>query len=285
MRPLGYFMDEKQESWFPHLLGFVLPIATIIGIYMGGYWAFTGFVYAIFIGPVFDIMSPKISPSRSEPNPFVWNSLLVMHALFMYAAIAILCWRANIDGFNIPVLMGALSVGVVSGISGIINAHEAGHRKKGSYLWRLSRINLFLVLYEHFTTEHNNSHHRNYATVKDAASAPRGIGLWAHLVRTIPLQYISAWRTHANKGRIGLKNPILHGLIIQIGILSVVAVYSVDAMFAFLVQAGIAIFLLEFVNYLQHYGLRREVRERHTVMHSWEFRGVWYFGAMFCAVG
>lgn len=275
MKHIGYNMDEKSETWYPHLLGFLLPIITILGIYKGGYWAFSGFVYAIFLGPILDVLSPKTAPTRSGPKPFIWNSLLVSHAIFMYASIVILCWRAKVDDFGIPVIMGALSVGVVSGISGIINAHEAGHRKKGSYLWRLSRINLFLVLYEHFTTEHNNSHHRNYATVKDAASAPRGVGLWGHLIRTIPLQYISAWKTHSGKGRTGFKNPILHGLIIQLGMLIALLLYSPSAMYAFLIQAGIAIFLLEFVNYLQHYGLRREIRERHTVMHSWEFRGVW----------
>ena len=34
-------------------------------------------------------------------------------------------------------------------------------------------------------------------------------------------------------------------------------------MYAFLIQAGLAIILLEYVNYMQHYGLRREV-ERDT---------------------
>tara|TARA_X000001036_G_C20467612_1_gene720151 strand:- start:286 stop:768 length:483 start_codon:yes stop_codon:yes gene_type:complete len=92
---------------------------------------------------------------------------------------------------------------------------------------------------------------------------------------TIPLQYISAWKTHADKGKKALSNPILHGIILQLGLLATLWWLSSAMLGAFLIQAGLAIILLEYVNYLQHYGLRREVGERHTAMHSWEHRGVW----------
>ena len=92
---------------------------------------------------------------------------------------------------------------------------------------------------------------------------------------TIPRQYKSAWLTHSQKGRTGLKNPILHGVILQIAFLALLWQFSVAILYAFLIQAALAIILLEFVNYMQHYGLRRAVGERHTEMHSWEHRGVW----------
>ena len=95
------------------------------------------------------------------------------------------------------VVLGGLSVGIVGGISVIINAHEAGHRKKGSMIWRIARVNLFFVLYSHFTTEHNHGHHRNYATELDPASSPAGRGLWTQIAMTIPRQYKSAWLTHS----------------------------------------------------------------------------------------
>ena len=72
-----------------------------------------------------------------------------------------------------------------------------------------------------------------------------------------------------------MKNPILHGLILQIAFLALLWQYSVAILYAFLIQAALAIILLEYVNYMQHYGLRRDVGERHTEMHSWEHRGVW----------
>ncbi len=272
---LGLHMQETEESWVPHLLGFILPIVTILGIYQGGWWAFSGFVYALGLCPIIDFLAPERAPLRSQINNRPWDALLYLHGLFFCASIGILLWRANLDGFSLSVILGGLSVGIVGGISGIINAHESGHRKKGSMIWRIARVNLFLVLYSHFTTEHNHGHHRNYATELDPASSPAGRGLWTQIAMTIPRQYKSAWKTHSNKGKTGFKNPILHGTLLQIVFLSILAYYSLPMLYAFLIQAGLAIILLEYVNYMQHYGLRREVGERHTEMHSWEHRGVW----------
>ena len=136
-------MQEKEETWLPHLLGFILPIVTISGIYMGGWWCFSGFVYALGLCPIIDYFAPEVSPTRGEVSKGPWNSLLLAHGLFFYASIGILLWRANLDGFTVPVILGGLSVGIVGGISGIINAHESGHRKKGSWIWRVARVNLF----------------------------------------------------------------------------------------------------------------------------------------------
>lgn len=268
-------MQESEESWVPHLLGFILPIITIAGIYQGGYWAFSGFVYALGICPFIDYFAPERAPVRREVSTRAWNGLLFSHAIIFYACIAVLLWRANLDGFTIPVILGGLSVGIVGGISGIINAHESGHRKKGSLIWRVARLNMFMVLYSHFTTEHNHGHHRNYATELDPASSPAGRGLWTQIVMTIPKQYKSAWKTHSDKGKTGLRNPILHSTILQGFFLAGLFLLSSAVLYAFLIQAVLAIILLEYVNYMQHYGLRREVGERHTEYHSWEHRGVW----------
>ena len=268
-------MQESEESWVPHLLGFILPIITIAGIYQGGYWAFSGFVYALGICPFIDYFAPERAPVRREVSTRAWNGLLFSHAIIFYACIAVLLWRANLDGFTIPVILGGLSVGIVGGISGIINAHESGHRKKGSLIWRVARLNMFMVLYSHFTTEHNHGHHRNYATELDPASSPAGRGLWTQIVMTIPKQYKSAWKTHSDKGKTGLRNPILHSTILQGFFLAGLFLLSSAVLYAFLIQAVVAIILLEYVNYMQHYGLRREVGERHTEYHSWEHRGVW----------
>lgn len=272
---LARYMQESEESWVPHLLGFILPIITIAGIYQGGYWAFSGFVYALGICPFIDYFAPERAPVRREVSTRAWNGLLFSHAIIFYACIAVLLWRANLDGFTIPVILGGLSVGIVGGISGIINAHESGHRKKGSLIWRVARLNMFMVLYSHFTTEHNHGHHRNYATELDPASSPAGRGLWTQIVMTIPKQYKSAWKTHSDKGKTGLRNPILHSTILQGFFLAGLFLLSSAVLYAFLIQAVLAIILLEYVNYMQHYGLRREVGERHTEYHSWEHRGVW----------
>ncbi|MDP6869581.1 MAG: fatty acid desaturase [Candidatus Poseidoniaceae archaeon] len=268
-------MDTHEEGWIPHLLGFILPIITISSLFVGGYWMFSGFVFAVGIGPFLDLIFPDRAPTRGEINKFAWNSLLASHSIFVFISIGVLLWRADLDGFTLQVALGALSVGIVSGISGIVNAHEQGHRRKGSKLWWMARLNLLLVLYLHFTTEHNNGHHRNYATVKDPASSPRGRGYWVHLLQTVPRQFVSAYKTNSRKGATLFTNSTIRGMIIQIALVGIIWYYSSAMVFAFLINAGLAIILLEYVNYMQHYGLRREVGERHTMMHSWESRSTW----------
>ena len=270
-------MEERLESWVPHLLGFILPIITIAGLYQGGWWTFSGFVWALGIGPILDYFSPEGIPKRGDGfSTRPWNLLLFGHSLAAIAAICMLFYRTHLDGLVLTTILGALSVGIVSGISGIINAHEQGHRRKGSLLWRMARLNLLWVMYMHFTTEHNHGHHKNYATELDPASSPKGRGLWMQIVRTIPLQFISAWRTHSKKGRVGFRNPILHGLLIQISFVTIVGfVLGYESAVSFLISAGLAIILLEYVNYMQHYGLRRAPKEKHTKMHSWESRSLW----------
>jgi len=132
-----------------------------------------------------------------------------------------------------------------------------------------------MVMYLHFTTEHNHGHHRNYATSKDPASSPEGRSFYTQLLLTLPLQIISAWKTHKDKGKAFIQNPIFHGLIVQIGFLAMLWIYSPVVMYAFAIQALLAIILLEYVNYIEHYGLVREVGGKHIKMHSWEYRGVW----------
>ena len=81
---------------------------------------------------------------------------------------------------------------------------------------------------------------------------------------------------HTRKGRKGLRNPVIRGFIVQV--LFVAGIYAGlgSAMtLAFLIQAGFAIFLLEYINYIRHYGLNREIGERQTEMHSWQSEERW----------
>tara|TARA_A100001037_G_C14624209_1_gene402910 strand:- start:17 stop:418 length:402 start_codon:yes stop_codon:yes gene_type:complete len=71
-------------------------------------------------------------------------------------------------------------------------------------------------------------------------------------------------------------NPIFLGLGAE-GILVAAIWYQfgMAGAMALLYQAAISIFLLEYVNYIRHYGLRREVGEKQTHMHSWQTEVRW----------
>ena len=111
-------MEERLDSWVPHLLGFILPIITIAGLYQGGWWTFSGFVWALGIGPILDYFSPEGIPKRGDGfSTRPWNLLLFGHSLAAIAAICMLFYRTHLDGLVLTTILGALSVGIVSGIS------------------------------------------------------------------------------------------------------------------------------------------------------------------------
>ena len=272
--------DLAPEAWTWHLLGLVLPFLVIGTNLAGGLWVWAGITYVLGLGPVLDILFGKARrprPPRASGRPFM--ALLYVHAALQFAQVAVLLWRAGLGaatGDAWTTLGATLSAGVASGVSGIIVAHELGHTKPRSVSWWVGRANLLSVLYLHFTTEHNHTHHRLVSTTEDPASAHPGESLWAFVLRTVPGQFVDAVRIEDRKGRTGPANRVRRGMALQL--LTVAAVLFLGGTWmavAFVGQAVFAVFLLEYINYIRHYGLRRGVDERQTEMHSWQSEERW----------
>jgi alkane 1-monooxygenase len=163
--------------------------------------------------------------------------------------------------------LGIISTGLSTGGSGIVAAHELGHRRLRSTSWWLARLDLFSVLYLHFTVEHNHTHHRHWARPVDPTSSPWGRNLYFHVLRTVPLQIRGAWKARPkDTGR---------SLALEATFLVCLGAYSPVLVLAFIAQAAVAIFLVEYVNYLQHHGLQRGPDERPNATHAWESRHRW----------
>ncbi len=166
-----------------------------------------------------------------------------------------------LDGADLVVL--ALAVGTVTGGIGITVAHELGHRR--SVLDRLlSRLLLVTVGYGHFYVEHNRGHHARVATADDPASAPRGMHVYRFIGRSLIGSFAHGWRLEALRlGRQGrsawhLANWVLTGTLLSISILLLAgAALGLSAALFLALQAVWAVVLLETVNYIEHYGLRR----------------------------
>ena len=270
-------VQPKPENWLWHLLGLINPCLVVVTNITGGYWVASGVIYMLGFGPLMDVIlgsAKKTKPPRANGKPF--EALLYVHAFFQYAAITSLIYRAAIDGPQWTTWVGALSTGLCSGASGIIVAHELGHKKPHSVGWWIGRFNLLTVLYLHFTTEHNFTHHKYVSTDADPATARRGESLWWFVARTIPQQFQDAAAVQNKKGRVGIHNPIYQGLMLQMSFIALLYIsLGPWASGAFLLQAMFAIFLLEYINYIRHYGLVRGRGEKQTEMHSWQSEERW----------
>jgi alkane 1-monooxygenase len=135
------------------------------------------------------------------------------------------------------------------------------------------------VLYEHFATEHVRGHHPRVGTLDDPASAHFGETQRAFVWRTIPAQWKSAW--HLEKVRLGdaqlawysprmLRHRVLQGVLAELAILAAYAYFFGPlALVFFVMQARAAIYLLETVNYIEHWGLAR-VGKKVVSVDSWD---------------
>ena len=254
----------------------ILPGITIAGNFTGGWFAFTGFITAFVIYPLLDmILGESQGRNLESDDPLFFDLILYAHAVLQIGAVGSLGYFALLEGLNRFTLMAALSTGTNSGISSIVIAHELIHRKM-AFQRHLGIFLLWTVNYPHFYVEHIRGHHKNVATDLDPASAREDEGLWLFVIRTVPLQWISAWHIMKEKNVSALKNPVVLFLLIQI--ISWSAVYyffGIAVLAVWLIQSLFSIFLLEFVNYIRHWGLRRDPGERVLAMHSWQSERRW----------
>ena len=253
--------------WMYHLLGLLTPLVTILGIYLGGWWMGSTIYLALGLYPILDYISGTSSevPSFDSRRPF--DVIVHIHGFLVPVVILVLFWKILTSPLDSFFILGVISVGLSSGASGIITAHELGHRKPKSFSWWLARLDLLCVNYLHFTVEHNHTHHKHWARPIDPTSAPIGRNVYFHFLRTIPLQIKGAYKARPKDVRISF--------LVEAVLLMSLFLISEIILLAFIGQAVIAVFLLEFVNYLQHYGLSRGMDERANASHAWESRHRW----------
>jgi alkane 1-monooxygenase len=216
------------------------------------------------------------SPAGSGASQpwFAW--CLRLHVLWQAALLGLGLWLAKEAPWPAAVAL-AIGIGGITGSQGITFAHELGHSKS-----RVDRFCAWLlmssVLYAHFMVEHYRGHHPRAATHDDPASARFGESLWRFLPRTLGGSFINAWRLEAQQQqqlrRGWQRSPLLWATLAQAaGLLLIAFALGPVALLFWLVQAAYAVFLLEAINYIEHYGLvRREAdgrREPFAVQHAW----------------
>ena len=133
----------------------------------------------------------------------------------------------------------------------------------------------------HFIVEHNRGHHKNVGTPQDPASAKLNEPVYTFWIRTVIGSFLSAWNIERNerrkqgRGVWSLGNEVIRLVVIEAAFLSVIYwIGGTNALIPFAFAAGIGILLLETVNYIEHYGLRRRLLpngkyERVQPWHSW----------------
>lgn len=155
-------------------------------------------------------------------------------------------------------------MGVLSGTVGINYAHELMHQRNRAERW-LADLLLAIVFYSHFRSEHLLVHHRYVGTRRDPVTARYNEGFHRYYPRVLRQSLMSSFRAEAAMlARKSLpwfhrSNPFWRYWALQAGFLILAfALGSWTGVGLLLVQAGVAIWQLELVNYVEHYGLTRK---------------------------
>lgn len=157
----------------------------------------------------------------------------------------------------------AISIGVINGIA-INTGHELSH-KHTKFEQMLSHLALAPTGYGHFRVEHPYGHHKRAATPEDPASSKMGETFWEFWPRTVFGSLKSAInienRRLERKGKSfwSLENELLQGWGMSAGLYAtLVALFGKKVIPFIVIQAVYGFSLLEVINYVEHYGLKRE---------------------------
>ena len=285
--------DGKRYAW---LLGIIVPLSP----FLAWFWvSVTGFGGMWFLGPalvfgLFPLLDMAIGLDPTNPPDSVLKFLeqdryyrwcTYVFIPIQYAGLVFACWMWSSGNLTLVENIGlALTMAVVGGIA-INTAHELGHKRASSEKW-LSRVALAQTGYGHFFIEHNRGHHVKVATPEDPASSRLGESFWAFLPRTVAGSLRSAWGIETTRlDRLGKSHWGIHNDVLSAWAMTVVLFAGLALVFGpvvlpyLLIQAVIGFSLLEVVNYLEHYGLRRQKREdgryeRCLPAHSWNSNNV-----------
>jgi len=268
--------------WLAHLLCFVLPLASLAFLLTAPHaWYFSlPWLLVIALSVIADKRaSPELRQPAKDLPGWPFDAVLYVLVALQLVNVGLLVRLVATHGLlSADAVVGLLLVGVNSGYSGIVVAHELIHRRERHFQW-LGRLLLCSVLYEHFYTEHLRGHHSRVGTEADPATARFGESFRRFWRRTVPAQLASAWRLEARRlgdedmkpwDRRILGSRVLHGLVVEWSVALAILVALGPAAFAiYFLQALIAVHLLEAVNYFEHWGLLRRGR-RVTPIDSWD---------------
>ena len=260
--------DQLGSAWPFWLSLGTLPVA-LLGLIYGG-WA--TLALPLYSWGLFSILDALTSLNTDNADPQTPDPALTAHTLItliwfpaQFALLCLMLWLVPTAPHlglaeKIALFFG---MGVVSGTIGINYSHELMHQKSRLERW-LADLLLASVLYSHFRSEHLRVHHLHVCTPRDPVTARYNEGFHRFFPRVLRQCPPSAWKAEvAMLARKSLpwhhkSNPFWRYAGLQAAfVVLALALGGWLGLGLFLFQALTAIWQLELVNYIEHYGLTR----------------------------
>jgi len=252
LRPFVVLGTVPAFSYFAGPAGPLLTVALILLLLMG---------------------AEAVSRRGPPPAPGARAMYRLLPVIYVPLQLLAILWAAaaaqRAGGLGFVSLM--LAIGVTTGVFGVLCAHELVHGH-GRLRHALGTLMLTAMCYRHFRIAHIHGHHRHAGTARDSATARLGESFYGFLVRTVPGQFLEAWRHERHRAaRRGWRaNRVTGDILATAAALAAIGLVAGGrgALF-FAGQSIVGVIVLELFNYVAHYGLARAPGERFAARHSW----------------
>jgi alkane 1-monooxygenase len=254
-----------------YLLAYVPILGVYIGFYNGGIGFYAGFFIAFVAIPILEFFFRGTTENRkgldriSSIHQRFFDLLLYLNIPLLYGLIfysGSILLTTTLATYETVGLI--LSLGIIIGTCGINVGHELGHRQT-KYEQFFSKVLLLPALYMHFFIEHNQGHHKNVATPEDPATSRLGENVYAFFVRSVSQSYLNAWKLEngrllkMDKKVFSFENEMMRFQVIQlIYLIGLILLFNIQITIQLILAGIIGFLLLELVNYIEHYGLKRK---------------------------
>jgi len=261
----------------------ILPVTLILQATLsGGAWAWAAITYMAFFAAIVDRFIPRLAPDLPDGAEFPSGKRLSVLLGALHFVLLVTCvymaTRTNLAlGEKLITLIAA---GLWFGQVTHPNAHELIHRPE-RYARYLGRAVYASLLFGHHASAHLLVHHIHVGNENDPNSCPRGIGFYRYFLRAwygsfrAGLEAENALRARKKTPPGILTHPyFLYVAAFAVGPVVTYATCGWPGLAAYLFLCLYAHVQILLSDYVQHYGLRRAVRdtgkpEPVSDAHSW----------------
>ena len=278
----------KKAGYLLFLLPLVVLAVTFATAVRTGAWNRLGLVplaVVFVIIPLLDVLVGRDARNPTEEEE------TTLRADAFYAALLVAClplqlvvlgagvWLVTHAPLSWAGFAGwTASFGIASSVVAITAGHELVHRRSRGLQWAGGAL-LATVGYGSFKVEHVLGHHAHVATPEDPSTARRGENLYRFVLRAfytnvpraVQLERERAARTRRTFGL--FHSETVRWLVVSAVLVAASALVGWRGALLFVLQALVAVSMLEVINFVEHYGLERRRLERGyestKPAHSW----------------
>ncbi len=268
-----YYAKLLAFSAFP-----IVPLLVPIGYCAGAPWLSAAFA---FVGiPLLDVLigADRTQPLEKPALRLAVAWLRTIPRLYVFLWLGVLLWAAHTlasEATGAAAVWLVVSVAIATAFATCV-AHELLHWPS-AFDRGLARLIMATVAYGPFPFEHLH-HHAKVGVPAEGTTPPLGQSLWGYLVSNILFTLRSGWKIERRR-QLAKRLPLVGNRHLQQWLLTavIIAVFATIGgawgLVLYVAQAAFGVFTTEFVNYAQHYGLRREAGAPPSGSLSWNSNG------------